>query len=279
MRIDAHTDTPVALDADAIRAALLPATAHLLQSLQVFPQLDSTNRWLLQAGQCGDACLAEHQTAGRGRRGRQWQSPPGSNIYLSLRWCFGHPLQHAPLLSLVTGLAVAEALADCGIQGHGLKWPNDVVCPVAADPANRLTTPCLHKIGGILLESVGNLEQVVIGIGLNVNMLPENAAMIDQPWTSLRQMTDRLLERNTLAGALLNRLLTRLTAFPQLDMAQFVRDWQGWDVLVHRRVQVLAGNTRCTGLACGVDTQGQLRVRLDDGPIKSFFSADVSVRM
>ncbi len=117
---------PEPLLANAIRRSLDEASLAALGEIHIFPELDSTNRWALQQGQCGDVCLAEQQTAGRGRRGRQWQSPPGVNLYLSLRWCFAQVPAHLPLLSLVTGLAVAEALEDCAIQGHGLKWPNDV---------------------------------------------------------------------------------------------------------------------------------------------------------
>ena len=249
-----------------IRAQLDTATLHALRDIHVFAALDSTNRWALQAGQCGEACFAEQQTAGRGRRGRQWQSPAGVNLYLSVRWCFAAVPPHLPLLSLVTGLAVAEALEDCAIHGHGLKWPNDVYY------AGK-------KLGGILLEAVGSLQQVVIGIGLNVNMLPETGVDIDQPWTSLQHITGETLVRNTLAAALLQRLVKRLHAFPQLDMAQFQHDWQRWDVLAGRQVQALMGTETLQGLASGVNNQGQLRIVLRDGFIKNLSSADVSVRM
>jgi BirA family biotin operon repressor/biotin-[acetyl-CoA-carboxylase] ligase len=255
-----------ALQVTDIRAQLDAATLAALQAIHVFPALDSTNRWALQEGQCGEACFAEQQTAGRGRRGRQWQSPAGVNLYLSVRWCFAAVPPHLPLLSLVTGLAVAEALEDCAIQGHGLKWPNDVYYDG-------------KKLGGILLEAVGSLEQVVIGIGLNVNMLPEAGAGIDQPWTSLQHITGVAVARSALAAALLQRLVKRLHAFPQLDMTQFQQDWQHWDVLAGHQVQALLGTETLQGLASGVNNQGQLRIILRDGLIKNLSSADVSVRM
>lgn len=249
-----------------IRSLLDAASVAALRDIHIFPELDSTNGWALQHAQCGDACLTEHQTAGRGRRGRQWQSPPGVNIYFSLRWCFGQVPEHLPMLGLVTGLAVAEALEDCAIQGHGLKWPNDVYYDG-------------KKLGGILLEAVGTLEQVVIGIGLNVNMLPEAGVTIDQPWTSLQLMTGKTVERNRLVAALLQRLLQRLQAFPRLDMAQFHQDWQRRDVLTGRQVQVLTGSEILEGLASGVNNHGQLLIKTIDGLIKNLSSADVSVRM
>lgn len=249
-----------------IRCQLDAGVMSALGGIHVFPQLDSTNRWALQQGQCGDVCLAEQQTAGRGRRGRQWQSPPGVNLYVSLRWCFGQVPEHLPLLSLVTGLAVAEALEDCAIQGHGLKWPNDVYYDG-------------KKLGGILLEAVGALEQIVIGIGLNVNMQAQAGSGIDQPWISLQMVSGKLVNRNHLAAAVLNRLLPRLQGFPGLDMVQFQRDWQAWDVLDQREVRVLSGPDLLEGLASGVDHRGQLRIKLKDGLIKNLSSADVSVRI
>ena len=255
-----------ALQVADIRAHLDAATLHTLRDIHVFSTLDSTNRWALQAGQCGEACFAEQQTAGRGRRGRQWQSPAGVNLYLSVRWCFAAVPPHLPLLSLVAGLAVAEALEDCAIHGHGLKWPNDVYY------AGK-------KLGGILLEAVGSLQQVVIGIGLNVNRLPTATSAIDQPWSSLRACAGREFDRNQVVAAILTRLLPGLQVFSRLDMAQFQRNWQHWDVLHGCPVRVLAGSEVIEGIACGVDVQGQLRLEVRDGVIKAFSSADVSVRM
>ena len=257
------------LDAGVIRRQLDGAALSALHEIHVFPELDSTNRWALQQGVCGDVCLAEQQTAGRGRRGRQWQSPAGVNVYLSVRWCFAAVPAHLPLLSLVTGLAVAEALEDCAIHGHGLKWPNDVYYDG-------------KKLGGILLEAVGSLHHVVIGIGLNVNILPETVAggeLIDQPWTSLQQITGEPVERNGLVAALLQRLLQHLHTFPQLDVAQFQQDWQRHDVLLGRQVQAFSGVETLQGLALGINNQGQLLIKLGDGTRKNLSSADVSVRM
>lgn len=255
-----------ALQDSSIIRQLEQGTMSRLRDIHVFPELDSTNRWALQQGQCGDVCLAEQQTAGRGRRGRQWESPAGVNLYLSLRWCFNQMPENLPVLSLVTGLAVAEALEDCAISGHGLKWPNDVYY------AGK-------KLGGILLESVGTLEQIVIGIGLNVNMPPEAGTTIDQPWMSLRELHGIPLDRNMLVASILNRLVARLAGFPMLDMAQFRQEWQRWDVLDQCPVRVLSGPHVSEGVACGVDSQGQLRLKLHDGSIRAFSSADVSVRM
>ena len=264
------TEAQQALAVDAIQAQLLPEVRSALGAMHLFNELPSTNAWALAHGTCASVCLAEQQSAGRGRRGRVWQSPSGVNIYLSLRWCFPSVPKQLPLLSLVTGIAVAEALAACGCAGHGIKWPNDIYHQG-------------KKLGGILLEAVGQLDQVVIGIGLNVNVAPETAApwsaAIDQPWTSVQAMQGKPMPRNALVAALLNRLVTHLQAFPTWDQATFAAHWQTWDLLEQQPVRVLAGQAVWEGIAAGVDSQGQLRLQLPNGSLQLFSSADVSVRM
>lgn len=254
-----------ALNAATIRALLTPDIQAVVK-LHCLAEVDSTNHWVLQAGECATVCVAEQQSAGRGRRGRSWHSPSGANIYLSVLWCFPQVPPHLSTLSLVTGLAVAEALASSGLQGHGVKWPNDIYYQG-------------KKLGGILLESVGALNRVVLGIGLNVNMLPEAGAGIEQAWTSLQQIQGQPLDRHPLIAQLLQHLIADLQTFPQQDMAQFQRHWQQWDVLNKQQVRVFSGDESIEGIAQGIDSQGQLRLRLTNGSLRTFSSADVSVRM
>jgi BirA family biotin operon repressor/biotin-[acetyl-CoA-carboxylase] ligase len=255
---------PLALE--QIQGLLTPTAATLFPQIQIFKQLPSTNQWLLEHGQCGDVCLTEQQTAGRGRRGRVWDSPAGLNIYLSLKYCFAAIPEHLGMLGLGIGLSVAEALAQCGIRQHGVKWPNDIYIQ------NK-------KVGGILLEAVGALQQVVVGIGLNVNVQPQHNPLITQPWTSLAAEQGQTLNRNRLIAALLNQLGADFQTFSTLNMAEFQRHWQRWDVLDQQPVRVMAGNEQYEGIACGIDSQGQLRLQRLDGSITTFSSADVSVRM
>lgn len=258
------------LNAPLIRGMLTAEVTQGLGDIHVIARLDSTNTWVLQNAQCGDVCIAEQQTAGRGRRGKVWESPAGTNVYLSLRWCFETMPANLPMLSLVTGVAVAEALRDCGVEGHGVKWPNDIV----VRRGNQL-----QKLGGILLEAVALSPQVVIGIGVNVNRLPTTASAIDQPWSSLRACMGWKFNRNQVIAAILTRLLPRLRVFSRLDMAQFQRHWQHWDVLQGHPVRVLAGGEVTEGIVRGVDSQGQLQLAVKAGVVKAFSSADVSVRM
>lgn len=253
------------LDETLIRGALSPEAVTALQSIHIFPELPSTNDWLLQNGECGAVCLAEQQTAGRGRRGRIWQSPAQQNIYLSLRWCYPQVPPHYGSLSLVVGLAVARALDQLGISGHGLKWPNDVYWQD-------------KKLGGILLQTASPLQQVVIGIGLNVNMQTAAATGIDQPWCSLRDIRGEALERNRLVALLLNELVPALRDFTVLAREQLIKEWQRWDILNGKQVTVHEAGGQLFGQALGINADGNLLVTLEQGGQQAFSAADVSVR-
>src|SRR5690606_37975158 len=177
---------PALLDAAAIAAALPAPAAHALAGLEVAWTLDSTNSELLRRRPPARGCrvlLAERQTSGRGRRGRAWASPLAANLYLSLDRRYAGGLARLPGLSLVAGVAVAEALRAGGWPGVRLKWPNDVV--VETDGA-------LRKLGGLLVEGGGEVAgpaRAVVGVGLNVAMPATAAADIDQPWTDLATLS------------------------------------------------------------------------------------------
>src|SRR5690606_35740726 len=191
------------LDADAIAARLDPAQRGALASLEVAWSLDSTNSELLrrQTPETGAAVLlAERQSGGRGRRGRSWASPLAANIYLSLPRRFGGGLARLPGLSLVAGVASAEALHALGFGAVRLKWPNDLV---VADPGHGL-----RKLGGLLVEGggeAGGPARAVIGLGLNVAMPDGTAADIGQPWTDLASLAGgQAPSRNAVVAALLS---------------------------------------------------------------------------
>ena len=152
------------LDAAAIKRRVSAENRRKLRTLEVLLQTDSTNSRLLAvtdlpAGKV-DVCVAEHQSAGRGRRGRDWVAPFGGGICFSLGWVFPEPPKQLSALTLAAGVAVLRALECCGARDIQLKWPNDVLF------ANR-------KLGGILCElraEAGGPAYVVIGIGLNVRL-------------------------------------------------------------------------------------------------------------
>ncbi|WP_020561348.1 biotin--[acetyl-CoA-carboxylase] ligase [Thiofilum flexile] len=235
-------------------------------AVQVLAHIDSTNRWLLEQGSHGMVCVADQQTAGRGRRGRVWQSPQGVNLYLSLRWHFQIQPKHYSWLSLMVAVVVAEVLQRQGVQGHQIKWPNDLYYQG-------------KKFGGILLQTTQRLEQVVVGIGLNVNMEANPEESIDQPWCSLKAITHQTFDRAKLAAELVRELSRYLERFGDLDLDTLLYVWQRWDMLGQRSVLVQASTHTLSGIACGLDSQGRLLVLDNNGTLQAFSSADVSVRL
>lgn len=252
----------------------LPVSLASRCELAVLDTVDSTNAWLarqpdsLRADQLR-VCVAEHQQSGRGRRGRQWQSPFGANLYFSVDWPFETLPHDFSALSLVVGVAARAALDDIGLAGVQLKWPNDLLFE------NR-------KLGGILLELRGEPpgpSRVVIGIGINVAM-PIDASRktaIDQPWIDLATAGLVDVDRNVLAAALLASLETLLGRFLAQGFSSIHPLWNAADALAGKPVRLSDGARNWDGVSRGVAADGALLVELSDGE-KRFFAGDVSLR-
>lgn len=258
------------LNQQRIVAGVSQETSTLLNHFYCFDEVDSTNRFLLEQGESGDVCIAERQTAGRGRRGRQWFSPYGRNLYFSVRWHFDQGVTALEGLSLAVGVLLAEALAGLGVPDVELKWPNDLLCHG-------------KKLGGVLIEVGGDLTGdcvVVIGVGLNVAMAGALAAAaqaaITQPWTDLQQQGFRG-DRNDLCSAFLVTLLSALQTYPERGFAFYRDRWEkraafrGQPIVLH-----LPGNTK-SGILLGVDAQGGLRIQTDSGEA-IFSGGEISLR-
>jgi BirA family transcriptional regulator, biotin operon repressor / biotin---[acetyl-CoA-carboxylase] ligase len=258
------------LDASRIRAELDPSLRWRLGDLDVHWQIDSTNTALLRAANGGapdlSVCIAETQTAGRGRRGREWQSPLGGNVYFSLLRRFSQGMGALSGLSLVVGLALIDALADCGITNLGLKWPNDVLA------AGR-------KLAGILVELGGEFLgpcHAVIGIGINLR-LPSGAA-IGQPYIDLAQLCDgQPPSRNQIIGRVLIRLVDALDRFAAKGFSAFVDEYARHDLLAGKELRVHTAEGIREGVGDGVDERGALRIR-HGATVVHYDSAEVSVR-
>ncbi|HYW93481.1 MAG TPA: bifunctional biotin--[acetyl-CoA-carboxylase] ligase/biotin operon repressor BirA [Gammaproteobacteria bacterium] len=262
------------LDRDRILGKLGTGARDQLESLELFPQIDSTNEHLLDlpasAGpRPARACLAEHQSAGRGRRGRRWLSPFAANLYLSVRWRFDETPPGLAALALCLGVASAEALHAAGAGDVRVKWPNDLLWHD-------------RKLGGILLEIRGEAAgrcDTVVGIGLNVSMPAEAGAGIDQPWVDLDEVLGRARpHRNELAAGLLDHLIAALARFGEAGFAPFRARWARVDAIARREVEVQCAGATVTGVAEGIDREGALRVRVGDR-IRHYVSADVSLRI
>ena len=264
------------LDVDAIVAGLPKARRDELASLEVAWSLDSTNSELLRRAspQTGAVVLlAERQTGGRGRRGRTWTSPLAAHIYLSLARSFTGGLARLAGLSLVAGVATAEALRTLGFGDVQLKWPNDVV---VADGTG------LRKLGGLLVEGGGEHAgpvRAVIGLGLNVRMPAAAAADISQPWIDLAALTSRVPPRNQIVAAVLSHWLPALAEFDAGGLAPFLHRYARLDALADRDVSLQAadGSAR-DARALGIADDGALRLRID-GRDERVHSGDVSVRV
>lgn len=268
-------EAPELLDAELIRAQL-PASVQSLATLELAWRLDSTNSELLRRptpAHTTTVLLAESQHQGRGRRGRAWVSPLAAHLYLSLGRRFDGGLARLGGLSLVAGVAAAQALRALGAHGAGLKWPNDLV--VAADDG-------LRKLGGILVEGGGEHAgpvRAVIGLGINWRM-PDTAAVdIGQPWCDLAACVAPLPSRNMLAATVLAHLLPALQEFDQDGLAPFHARFEALDALAGSVITVHAGDGQHVGRASGVAADGALRVRMDNNDVRLFHSGEVSVRM
>lgn len=265
------------LDSDAIAAALPVAARARTASLQIAWSIDSTNSELLRHASAADGAatvlLAERQTGGRGRRGREWASPLAAHLYLSLSRSFAGGLGRLGGLSLVAGIATVEALHALGFDAVRLKWPNDLVV-IAADG--------VRKLGGLLVEGGGEHAgpvRAVIGLGLNVRMPERFAARIDQPWIDLAQLSGGAPpSRNRLASAVLARWLPALDEFDAAGLAPFLPRYAALDALAMQPVTVHGEGTTHAGIALGLADDGALRVRFDDGEERRLHSGEVSVR-
>ncbi|QNN45501.1 bifunctional biotin--[acetyl-CoA-carboxylase] ligase/biotin operon repressor BirA [Thermomonas brevis] len=263
------------LEAEAIRAALPAAARKRLAALDVAWSLDSTNSELLRRetpANGGAALLAERQTGGRGRRGREWASPLAAHVYLSLARRFDGGLARLGGLSLVAGVAACEVLHALGFAQVRLKWPNDLVVMDGSG---------LRKLGGLLVEGggeAGGAARAVIGLGLNVRMPPAFAAAIDQPWAELSALSPRPPSRNTLVATLLGHLLPALDEFDVHGLQPFLPRYAALDALAGRAIRVHEGGQVRDAQALGIADDGALRIRDGAGNERHLHAGDVSVR-
>ena len=255
------------------QAKILSATPQDIDqsSIEVHGIIDSTNSYLLrrlpnQIAQ-GQVCLAEYQSAGRGRRGRQWVSPFGTQIYLSMYWYLEQGLSAAMGLSIVAALAVSDAIFEATNIQVQLKWPNDIYLGGV-------------KLAGILIDLEGQAlepSHSVIGIGLNINMPEKESAKIDQKWTDLQSYSDNIIDRNLLCASLIHHLLIRLRSLEKNGLESMLDEWNKHDYYLNKRVKLITGERITAGVCRGVDNQGALMLEVD-GQLKTIYGGEVSLR-
>lgn len=249
------------LDATLIQPALLCGEAL------VFDEINSTNEYLLQHADSlsqGTLCLAESQTAGRGRRGRQWYSPPSDNLYFSLLWRYERgDFSQLSALSLVVALEIAESFNALNIKDIQIKWPNDIYYQG-------------KKTGGILIEN--KLDQhgitLVIGIGLNLGMTEVDSKIVTQAWADLGVYQ---LDRNQLAATLARKLQQMLQTFPTQTFASHLPRWRQFDLFYSQPVKLVTEQQEIHGISQGVNEKGELLLERE-GKLEAYAVGEMSLR-
>ncbi|QCR37485.1 bifunctional biotin--[acetyl-CoA-carboxylase] ligase/biotin operon repressor BirA [Nissabacter sp. SGAir0207] len=258
----------------------LPAPIQLLDEEKILTTLaegqvtvlsviDSTNQYLMERIhqlKSGDACVAEYQQAGRGRRGRQWVSPFGANLYLSMFWRLEQGPAAAMGLSLVIGIVMAEVLQNLGAEDVRVKWPNDLYLRD-------------RKLAGILVEltgKTGDAAQLVIGAGINLAMRESSSQAINQGWINLQEAGVNI-DRNQLTAMILKELRQALRQFEIEGLVPFISRWNRLDNFKDRQVKLLIGEQEIFGIARGIDNQGGLLLERE-GEIKPFIGGEISLR-
>ncbi len=234
--------------------------------------IDSTNQHLLNKVdqlESGAVCLAEYQSMGRGRRGREWVSPFGSNLYMSMFWRLDAGMAAAMGLSLVVGVAIAESLQELGLSGVKLKWPNDLYYQD-------------RKLAGILVElsgQAGGAANLVIGMGMNLMMTESDSTTgITQPWASLSEVADeQSIDRNALAISMINTLHKALTDYELYGMAGFVERWNRLDNFINRPIKLIIGPREIEGISRGINEQGAVLLETKSGT-EAFIGGEISLR-
>ncbi len=251
------TDAPDRIDEGELRNTLRPGLPWT--DVVCLAVTDSTNRVAMEMAENhaphGTVVVADEQTAGCGRMGRRWESPPGKNLYVSLLLRPSVPAVEAPRLALVAGVALADAVEAMGVSAS-LKWPNDLYLGE-------------RKAAGILAEMASDpdgVRHVVIGVGLNVNMEEADfPPALRGGATSLRIRAGRTFRRVEALARLLDAFGTRYGEFLEGGFPALHSGWDRRDFLRDRRVLVRARNADAWGVAHGVDPEGALRFRRDGG--------------
>ena len=260
------------LDLTTISQGLSQDHQHLISSIEIHDSINSTNSYLVdytqQQAKSGVVCFAEHQSAGKGRRGRTWVSPYGSNLYMSILWRFQQGgITATAGLSLAVGVAVIRALRQHHIHDIGLKWPNDIYSQG-------------KKLGGILIEVSGETDgpcSAVIGLGLNLFLPASEAQTITQAWTDLSNVKGAgSISRNQLAASLLSHILDVVNGFETIGIQPYLDEWRNYDCLQGQTATLYIGQQHIDGIVEGIDNNGLLLIKRTDGTIQAFASGEVS---
>lgn len=259
------------LNREMIESRLQEISARNVPEIIVVDELESTSSYLLDRMAQGlfmsEVCLTEHQTGGRGRRGRQWFTSPYQNITMSISWRYETGPSNLSGLSIAAGVAIARALQSAGVEGVELKWPNDVLFND-------------QKLAGILVDLRGEVDgptHIVIGVGLNVRLHEDASAAIDQAWTDLSSISRRPVDRNEIAAQLILELHKMLADFNTEGLNPYLQEWKMFHAFENRMVRIIQSDNEILGKVCGLDESGALQLDTGEEVIK-VHSGEVSLR-
>ncbi len=237
------------INLNAVKTALRERGVDWITEIDYFESIPSSNDYLMAVDSPlhGRLCITDYQTRGKGRQGKQWLSTPGRNLLFSLGW--SPQTNPGAQLSLVVGLAIADALCGLGVENVGLKWPNDVMVAEA-------------KLGGILLESSVRQGQFefVIGVGLNMRQQLDELAAVEIRWTDLTACGYQHLDRETLLIAILSELNARLMQFQTQGFADIRHDWLNYHLHQGVKMRYQHNGRQCVGRVVGLDESGALQL-------------------
>lgn len=264
------------LDAGLIKSICL--SNDLDVDVAVLQTVDSTNAWLLER-QTPDGmapaqddqtrfavCAAEHQTVGRGRRGKTWHSPNGG-VTFSVKMKLAESIEKYSGLSVLVGAMLCDQLRALGVDDAKVKWPNDVW-------VNE------KKLSGILIESIASASSVILVVGIGINYRHgDEVSVVEQPITDLHTVcSDRLPDRSKLIGALAAEIIHAVANDNvAIRLAALAVKWRDYDALWDTQIEVSEGGQTFQGRAIGIASSGQLRVKTEQG-VRVFNSAEISVR-
>ncbi len=238
--------------------------------LDIEPLLDSTSSQLQKKAKnhAHDSFLfAEIQTAGRGRRGKNWQSHFGGSLTFSWLRSFVLPVHQLSGLSLVAGLAIANALAEFNVDVQ-LKWPNDLYLQQ-------------KKLGGILIDLINDKQQtrVVTGIGINILLEESVRKKIDQQVIDLCSINaDLQQQRNEITGRIIQFLMDYYQQFEQQGLSAFLSQWQQRDLLYGKTINIEQQGEKYQAVAKGITPDGALKI-LFRGQERLLYSGEVSLKL
>lgn len=241
------------------------------KSIFYFPIIDSTNSYLVEECDAISSdlaiCIADYQEQGRGRLGRDWLSPMGTNLTFSLSARFSLSLNELSTLSIRVGIAIVEAVKIVTGKKLQLKWPNDLYYQG-------------HKLGGILIQLIGEVNAkstAVIGIGLNVSNQPNNVSS-DYLTTALNAITATEVSRYDLLSTIVQQLRLEFDAMYRHDNHLLIQRWLDYDMLYDTPVRFTRNGESINGIGKGIDHHGGYLVQLADNQIVSLYGGEISIR-